>query len=113
MCLHADESGLLWGRGESAPRRLWVAGKLEAVHYLIIDRDCQIRAVNRDLVIVPFTDRMHHEATIGRSLKRVDSASPVDRCAVRPGELVDLHFETKVDTYVRRIVVALLRRIRE
>ena len=86
---------------------------MEAVHYLTIDRHCQIGAINGDLVIVPFTDRVHHEGTIGRPLEGVDRASPVDCCAIGPGEFVDLYLEAEIDADIRRIVVALVRRIWE
>ena len=47
------------GRGrQPAPRRLRIAGEVELIDHLSIQRDRDVGAIDGDLVVIPFADRM-------------------------------------------------------
>ena len=99
MHLQAYEARLLRRPREPASRRLRITAEMETVDELSVENHREVWTVQRDLVLIPFADGTHNQLPLGRLLERVDRIGAMDRCTIRPCELVDLDFEPEIDSY--------------
>src|SRR5262249_11777167 len=76
--LQSDEARILRRRRQAAARRLRIAGEVELIYHLSIERHGQIRPIDGDLVIVPLANRMRLGWHV-RALESVDCTRAVDR----------------------------------
>src|SRR6476620_11738352 len=86
---------------------------MEKIYCLPVQNDPDISATDGDLIVIPFSNRMHDQRTVSRALEGVDGTGFVDRRIVWSGQLVDLYLEAEVDADVGGVVVAFVPRIRE
>ena len=56
--LQPDEARVLRRRRQPAPRRLRIAGEVELVHHLAVQRHREVGPIDGDLVVVPLADRV-------------------------------------------------------
>ena len=84
---------------------------MELINDLPVESHCEIGWIDGDFKGIPFADRVHVERPISRSLERVNCAGAMDQCVVRSRQLVDLNFESEINSDVRSVVVVLLLRI--
>src|SRR5689334_3483182 len=97
--LHSKVARILWRRRQAATGRLRITREVELVHHVPIQCDREVGPIDRDLVIVPLTNRARRGRRI-RSLEAVNSAGAVDACVVGARELVDLDLKAEVHAHI-------------
>src|SRR4051812_3771079 len=55
MSLQANEARLLGRGGQTTSWGLGIAGEVEPVHDLAIERDCEVSSIDRDFVLIPLS----------------------------------------------------------
>ena len=81
---------------------------MEKIYRLSVQSDPDVSAIDSDLIVIPFSHRMHDQRTVRRALEGVDGTGFVDRRIVWSGQLVDLYLEAEVDADVGGVVVAFV-----
>src|SRR5262245_58128347 len=81
---------------------------MELIHHLSVESHCEIGWVDGDFKGIPFTDWMHVERPISRTLKRVNRACAMDQRIVRSRQFVDLNLESEINSDISSVVVVLL-----
>ena len=86
---------------------------MEKIYCLPVQGDPDESApLDGDLIVIPFSYRMHDQRTVSRALEGVDGAGSVDRRIVWTGQLVDLYLEAEVDSDVGGVVITFVPRVR-
>ena len=86
---------------------------MEKIYRLSVQSNPDVSAIDGDLIVIPFSYRMHDQRTVSRALEGVDGTGSVDRRIVWTAQLVDLYLEAEVDADVGGVVVAFVPRVRE